>query len=293
MSAASDKPAAWLMVGRVMHERLRPVRNRFVYPVFFLRCNLDRLPALRHWWFGIDCWAPLALYTRDYGPRDGSGLSSWMRQLLTQAGLPVDGEIWLQTFPRVFGYAFNPVSFWYCHDCAGDLRAVLAEVNNTFGASHRYLLSAPDQGVIGVSTVLTCRKALHVSPFCQVEGGYTFRFRDTEGTAFAGIDYYDAGGLLIRTAIGGRRLPFSRPNVLGALARQPWLTISVMARIHSQALRLWLKKVPFHGKNPAPSATPADAVFAGAAGASRPAGPPGPANRNPSTNLPQSEDNQP
>lgn len=276
-SSPAGAPPAWLLLGRVMHERLRPARHRFVYPVFYLRCNLDRLPALRHWWFGIDRWAPLSLATRDYGPRDGSDLAAWMRKLLVEANLPADGEIWLQTFPRVFGYAFNPVSFWHCHDRAGQLRAVLAEVNNTFGASHRYLLCAPDRCAIGPDTVLSCHKALHVSPFCVVEGSYAFRLRDTGGTSFAGVDYYDATGLVIRTAIGGRRLPFSRANVLGALARQPWLTVSVMARIHWQALCLWLKKVPFRGKDPGPGADP-----------------PGPTSfPNPSANLSQFEENKP
>ena len=138
---------AQLIHARVMHARLRPALHRFVYPVFYVRLNLARLDECQSGWFGVDLRRPLSLRTHDYGPRDGSGLEQWMRTLLATHGIAADGEIWLQTFPRVLGYAFNPVSFWYCHDTHGRLRAVLAEVNNTFGETHRYLLQVGDDVV--------------------------------------------------------------------------------------------------------------------------------------------------
>ncbi|WP_235697791.1 DUF1365 domain-containing protein [Cupriavidus metallidurans] len=255
-ASAADPIDAQLLRANVMHERLRPVRHRFVYPVFCLRLNLDALPRLRRWWFGVDRWRLLSLRRRDYGPRDGSELAPWMRARLREAGVHADGEIWLQTFPRVFGYAFNPVSFWLCHDRAGDLRALLAEVNNTFGERYAYLMAASDGGPILPAATLHCRKVLHVSPFCRVEGHYEFRVRTTPDTAFVGITYHDADGPLIRTAIGGRILPFARGAVLGALSRQPWMALAVVVRIHWQALRLWLRHVPFYGRcPPAPSTT--------------------------------------
>jgi len=243
--------AGYLLFAQVMHQRYRPVVHRFVYPVFCLRLNLAELAGLDNRWFGVDRRRPLSLRTRDYGSRDGSDLLVWIRGVLSDAGLPADGAVWLQTFPRLFGYAFNPVSFWYCHDDAGQLRAVLAEVNNTFGEHHRYLLSATDGGVIASDSVLSCRKLLHVSPFCKVEGGYRFRFIERAGRGFAGIDYHDADGLLIRTSIGGKLAPWTPTNLRRALFGQPLLTLGVIARIHWQALRLWLKRVPFYRK-PAP-----------------------------------------
>jgi uncharacterized protein len=242
--------AAYLLVGRVMHERLRPVRHRFVYPLFCVRVDLARLATLDSWWFGIDRRRPLSLFTRDHGPRTGGDLQAWMRQRLADAGIPADGEIWLQTMPRVFGYAFNPVSFWFCHDAQGRLRALLAEVRNTFGARHAYLLSARDHAPIEADTVLVCRKTLHVSPFCKVEGDYAFRVREDKRHASVGIDYSDRQGLLIRTSIGSRMQPLTCAGALASLARQPLLTILVVVRIHWQALRLWFKKVPFYGKHP-------------------------------------------
>ena len=244
--------AAWILRGRVMHERLRPRHHRFAYPVFYVRCNLARLATLDNWWFGINRWGPLSLYARDHGPCDGSDLDTWMRAQLAEAGVPADGEIWLQAFPRVLGYAFNPVSFWFCHDRDGALRALLAEVRNTFGARHGYLLTADGGGPIGAFTGLTCRKVLHVSPFCRIEGSYRFRVRESHNASSVAIDYHDADGLLIRTVLGGRLHALTRAAALGALARQPLLTLGVVVRIHWQALRLFLKKVPFYGKDPAP-----------------------------------------
>ena len=88
-----------------------------------------------------------------------------------------DGEIHLLTIPRMFGYAFNPVSFWFCHDRAGALRALSPMCSNTFGEHRGYLLSAKDHAPIADDTVLVCRKTLHVSPFCEVAGDYAFRVR--------------------------------------------------------------------------------------------------------------------
>ncbi|BAN26985.1 DUF1365 domain-containing protein [Caballeronia insecticola] len=241
--------AQWL-TGRVMHERLRPARHRFEYPVSYLYCDVARLDALRSAWFGIDCLRPLALHTRDYGARDGSDLDHWMRARLAEAHIPADGAIHLLTIPRIFGYAFNPVSFWFCHDRAGALRALYADVRNTFGERRGYLLSAPEHAPIDGDTVLICRKTLHVSPFCDVTGDYAFRVRRRGEHVFVSIDYRDGDGLLIRTALGLVARPLTGALAWRTLSRQPLLAANVIVRIHWQALRLWMKRVPFHGKRP-------------------------------------------
>lgn len=247
---------AQLVHGQVMHARLRPAPHRFTYPLFYVRLDLARLELCQSRWFGVDRWRPLSLRRRDYGPRDGSSLELWMRALLREHGIAADGAIWLQTFPRVLGYAFNPVSFWHCHDGAGHLRAVLAEVNNTFGESHRYLLriapeapGAPASGSARAGAI----KQLHVSPFCQVQGNYRFRFRLGGASHCTSLDYHDNDGLLIRTALSGRPQPMTDRALRAALLRYPLLGLGVVARIHWQALRLWLKRVPFFSKPPAPA----------------------------------------
>lgn len=240
----TPQAAAQLVHARVMHARLRPALHRFVYPVFYVRVNLARLAESQSSWFGIDRRRPLSIRTRDYGPRDGSDLQHWMRALLATHGIQADGEIWLQTFPRVFGYVFNPVSFWHCHDADGRLCAVLAEVNNTFGETHRYLLQLDDNGHAA------CLKQMHVSPFCETIGSYRFSFRLDARRPFTAIDYYDKQGLLIRTTLSGRPQPMTARTAAMALLRYPLLGLGIVFRIHWQALRLWLKGVPFFRKPP-------------------------------------------
>jgi len=234
-----------------MHERVRPVLHRFVYPVFYVRVNLARLDELNSAWFGINRTRLASLRTRDYGPRDGSDLQQWMRSILHDAGIAADGEIWLQTFPRLFGFAFNPVSFWYCHDQPGALRAVLAEVNNTFGETHRYLLST--KAPITAQTRLVSDKNLHVSPFCQVQGHYSFNFRETGKTSFISLNYFDGQNLLIKTVLAGQCSDLTPATIRNAILRQPWLTFSIVVGIHWQAFRLWIKGVPWFSKPAAPS----------------------------------------
>ncbi|WP_219114551.1 DUF1365 domain-containing protein [Janthinobacterium sp. UMAB-56] len=245
------QPAAQLLHGQVTHTRLRPVPHRFVYPLFYVRLNLARLDECHSRWFGVDRLRPLSIRRRDYGPRDGSSLEQWIRALLRDHHIDADGEIWLQTFPRVAGYVFNPVSFWHCHDAAGQLRVVLAEVNNTFGESHRYLMRIAHTE--GGSSTATAVKQMHVSPFCEVRGHYRFRFRLDGASHCTGLDYHDGDGVLLRTALSGRPVPMTDSALAFALLSYPLLGLGIVFRIHWQAFRLWLKHVPFFSKPPAPA----------------------------------------
>ena len=150
------------------------------------------------------------------------------------------------------GYTFNPASFWYCHAADNSLRAIVVEVNNTFGERHCYLLDRPHYG-----EELHARKVFHVSPFCDVSGGYRFRFMRTqqggEDRSVVRIDHDDATGLLLQTSVSGSLLPVSRVTLRRALWGYPLMTFAVMARIHWHALRLWLKRVGFRRKPDAPS----------------------------------------
>lgn len=241
--------AAELLLGNVTHHRLRPVEHRFAYRLFFLRLPLTALEATQNALFSVNRFNVASFHYRDHGARDGTHPLGWIRALLRREGLAVaDGEVWLQCFPRILGYVFNPVSFWFCHSSDGSLRAILAEVSNTFGEYHSYLLAHADGRPIEDAESLTARKAFHVSPFFPVSGRYAFRFVTTGDTRMARIDYLDEAGPLLLTSISGRGRALTAGHVLGAFAAHPLMTLGVMVRIHWQALRLWAKRIPFISK---------------------------------------------
>ncbi len=246
-------PVVQLCLGRVMHVRLRPFIHRFVYRVFCLRLRIDQPLALTHlnsWLFGVEQPRPVSFWSSDHGARDGSGLMAWLTTQLRQAGLEFElGAVWLQCFPRVFGYVFNPVSFWFIHDRQGNLRVLLAEVNNTFGQRHQYLLTAENLDPIDQHTDLHCAKVFHVSPFCAVQGTYTFKLNERGTLKRMSIDYYDAPEQhmpLLRTALVIQPGVFSTATLLKALGGMPMMTLGVMARIHWQAFKLWRRGAVYH-----------------------------------------------
>lgn len=254
-------PLPQIGFGSVRHARLRPAAHRFAYRSFFLRLPLRALArrplALR--WLTVNRSGLFSLRDADHG--DGRPALAWIEATLAQAGIvDADGEIWLHTFPRVLGYVFNPVSFWLCHRADGALRAIVCEVNNTFGEKHCYLLAHADGRPLRWGEELGAAKAFHVSPFCRVAGRYRFRFMlaapraGAEGARFiARIDHDDADGPLLLTSIEGRLAPLTDAALARAFFAYPAFTFGVMARIHWQALKLWLKRVPFFSK-PAPPA---------------------------------------
>ena len=232
--------------GRVMHVRLRPFVHRFVYRVFCLRLRIDRPTALARytsWLFGFECARPISFRSRDHGARDGTDLMQWLTRTLEASDVRFDiGAVWLQCFPRVLGYVFNPVSFWLVHDRDGALRAVLAEVNNTFGQRHQYVLTAPNLEPLDAHAKLGCQKVFHVSPFCDVQGRYQFAIDERAGQPRLAIDYFDDEQQqqpLLRTAIVVQPQPLRTRALLGAFLTMPMMTLGVMLRIHVQAFKLW------------------------------------------------------
>jgi DUF1365 family protein len=255
MSTPSSAAGCSIVFGTVRHRRMRPRLHAFAYPVFFLRLpmrTMQRAP-LETRLFGIEARRLFRVCQKDYGRRDGSSVLALIDGVLAEHGISdATGEVWLQTFPRVFNYVFNPISIWFCHRPDGALRAVVCEVNNTFGESHSYLLFHDDGRPIADGEALSANKVFHVSPFCKVEGHYVFRFINTKERSVARIDYDDAAGPIIYTSISGTVKQLSDRALVRALLRYPGFTFGVVARIHWQALKLFAKRIPFFSKPPAP-----------------------------------------
>lgn len=239
----------------VVHRRLRPRANAFRYRVAYLRLGLGDLARAANRWLKVDRAGLVAFHRADHGRRDGADLEAWLRGLLSDHGLAeaCDGPAELMTLPRMLGYVFNPVSFWFCRDRAGGLRAVLCEVNNTFGESHCYLVHHPDHRPLQPDEWFDGRKVFHVSPFLPVDGSYRFRFRCDSERIHVDVNYHDAEGLMLATSVGGRLEPLTAGAVVRRFLGNPMMTIGVVARIHWQALQLWRKRVKFHAKPEPPA----------------------------------------
>ena len=252
----TQNAVAHIGFGQVRHTRLRPRRHAFAYDTFFLMLPMHQLgqPGAMGG-LAVNRRAAISFFDCDHGDGRGpqaGGALAWLMEMLQREGIhDVDGEVWLHTYPRMLGYTFKPVSFWYCHRADGSLRAIVAEVNNTFGERHCYLLDAP-----GYGNELLAQKCFHVSPFCRVEGRYRFRFmrtqRDGQQRTVVRVDHDDAEGPLIQTSVSGTLQAICPAALHRALWHYPAMTLMVMARIHWQALQLWLKRVRFFRKPPAP-----------------------------------------
>lgn len=246
-------PSAALYTGRVVHKRVRPVAHELDYRVFSLFLDIDDIDGdvAKSRLLARNRFAPLAFHDRDHGPRDGGPLRPWVEAKLREKGLDLGGgPIRLLCFPRMWGYVFNPLSVYFCYDPNGALRAVLYEVSNTFGEWHGYLLpvaagtSADGPPPDGPPFEQEADKVFHVSPFLPVEGRYRFRLRPPgEGLSML-IRFIDGNGQDVLTASHtGQRKPLTAGSLLSALLAHPFMTWKVIAAIHWEALRLWLKGV--------------------------------------------------
>lgn len=251
MTAAA--PEGWLYLGRVMHCRLRPFRHRFSYRVFTLALSLDDLPALgrRLRWFGHNRWAPVAFHDRDHGPGDGRPLRPWVEAELAARGLPGPwGRILLVGFPRLLGYAFDPITLYHCHRPDGRLAAMLYEVHNTHGERHVYALPVDPQAPPGGRIEQACDKAFFVSPFIGPTARYSFAFRAPGARLSLAIRERDPDGDLLVATLTGRRVPMHDQTLMRAFFAHPAMTWKVIVAIHWHALHLWRKGAPLfrHGK---------------------------------------------
>lgn len=231
-----------LYLGRVMHRRLRPRVHALRYRIFSLLLDIDELDALaaRLRLFSLRRFALASFCRRDVG--DGSGdLRGFVARQVEGAGLSfAPGRIRLLTMPRIFGFAFNPLTTWFIEGEGGTLRAILYEVNNTFGERHHYLLPVAGEGAV----LQSCAKAFHVSPFIAMDMAYRFRVVPPGERLMIGIEVSDGQGVLLGAVHTAERRELTDAALLRAAVLLPFVTIKVVAAILWEAARLWLKRVP-------------------------------------------------
>lgn len=232
-----------LHAGKVAHVRHTPFSHRFGYRMWMLSLDLDCNEETRL--FYRNRAGLVSLHDRDHGPRDGSALRPWVQAHLARAGLSTFGHrIRLMAIPRVMGYAFNPIAFYFCHDASGRLGAVVHQVKNTFGDQTAYVLPVDEApGTIRQSA----RKKMHVSPFFDMQGGYRFAFSDPSGSDFRLSIRYGADDVPRMTATMRLRAEiFTDAALVRLLLAMPLMPIKVFAAIHWEAIRLKLRGARYH-----------------------------------------------
>jgi uncharacterized protein len=243
-----------LYVGDVMHKRLRPRVHQLGYDIYSMLIDLDELPTLhqRLRLFSVDRFNLFSFHSRDRGDGSATPLKTQVEHRMRQAGIEPDGgSIRLLTMPRLLGWAFNPISVFLCHRLDGTIVAILWEVDNTFGQRHGYLLpaQASAEGIVRQS----CDKVFYVSPFVEMEMHYAFRLK-LPGERFAmTIGVRDADGLLLTARQRAGRRELSDSALLRAFLTIPFNTIKVVAGIHWEALKLWVKGIAIVPRPPPPA----------------------------------------
>mgnify|MGYP000372887807 CR=1 FL=1 len=241
------KPAPALYIGEVMHQRLYPKAYRFRYNVFNLLVDLDDAEAgfpgqrfLSHNRFNL-----LSFYDRDHGMRTGDSLKLWINHVLHDAGITEHpGRIRVLVYPRILGYQFNPLTVWYCENSHGDMIAIIAEVSNTFGQFHHYLLHEHGQP-IEFPFRASADKKFHVSPFIDMPMRYHFRFNVPDERISVHIRETEVKEsredlMLVATSMLRQKAMSDIALIIQCL-RIPFLTFKVIGLIHWQALKLWFR----------------------------------------------------
>ena len=249
-------PAASLYVGKVMHARLKPKAHRFVYRVFSLLIDLDRLEEANSAsrLFSVGRFNLVSFDARDHGVGTGP-LAGQIREALKRARIDLaGGRILLLCYPRILGYVFNPLATYWCYDAGGALKAVVYEVTNTFHERHAYVAPVAD-GELGPAGLRQSRdKLMYVSPFLDMGMSYAFRLRPPGESVRLRILESDAEGPILSATFAGEREPLTSAALLKLCLRFPLMTVKVIAAIHWEALRLWIKGIAL-AEHPAAPAT--------------------------------------
>ncbi|SCX20621.1 hypothetical protein DSM25558_2771 [Agrobacterium sp. DSM 25558] len=237
-----------IYAGHVVHARHRPHAHKMRYRVFSLLLDLDELPLLDKGLrlFGYNRWSVFSFHDSDHGVGEKGGLKRWVAHHLADADIDVPQDklrVDMLCYPRIFGYVFNPLTVYFCHD-EDRLVAILYEVRNTFHERHTYIIptGANQNGTVRHS----CAKEMYVSPFVPMECTYDFRILPPSEKVLVAINERDQQGDLLFASFAGERRPLTGVALLRALLSYPLMTLKIMGAIHWEALLLWAKGNPIY-----------------------------------------------
>lgn len=239
-----ETAAAALYFGEVMHARLKPMGHRFSYRVMSLLIDLDRLGTADRQspLFGVNRAAMYSFHEADHGERDGSSLRNYAQRCAAERGIDLaGGRVLLLCYPRLLGYAFNPLSVYFCFRADGQLALLIYEVRNTFGDIHSYVLAVKPGEASAAGVRQEQEKLFFVSPFIEMAVRYHFRVLPPGECVKLRILATDREGPLLAATFSGRRRGLTTAALLRAFFALPLVTLKIVAAIHWQALRLWLK----------------------------------------------------
>jgi DUF1365 family protein len=253
-----EDAAATLYFGEVMHARLKPMGHRFNYRVMSLLIDLDRLEEADRQCqlFGVNRAALYSFNETDHGERDGSPLRAYAQRRAAEHGIDLTGgRVLLLCYPRLLGYTFNPLSVYFCYRADGGLALMIYEVRNTFGDIHAYVLPLTPGQISNAGIRQHHNKLFYVSPFIDMAMRYHFRVSLPAESVKLRILESDREGPLLAATFNGRRRALTTPALLWSVFALPLVTLKIMAAIHWEALRLWLKGAR---PVPRPDAAPAN-----------------------------------
>lgn len=241
---AKPDEAASLYLGNVMHARLKPTGHRFSYRVMSLLIDLDRLEAAdrQSRLFGVNRAALYSFHESDHGDRDGSSLRSYAQRRAVEHGIDLTGgKVLLLCYPRLLGYTFNPLSVYFCHRADGTLAMLIYEVRNTFGDIHSYALPVAPNQISSAGVRQEQDKLFYVSPFLDMAMRYHFRVTPPGASVKLRILESDPEGPILAATFNGKRRRLTSAALARTFVALPLVTFKIMAAIHWEALRLWIK----------------------------------------------------
>ena len=235
---------SYIYNGTVIHKRFKPKIHFFKYKVFSLLIDLSELDNLdkKTSFFSYNKFNLMSFFDKDHGDRDGSSLINWVKKNLKQNNVNCENiKIKLLCYPRIFGYVFNPLSVFYVYDDNKNLVSILYEVKNTFGEQHTYVFKINNNNLFKHN----CEKKFHVSPFIEMNCNYFFKTSKPADNISVVIDQYQSNEKILYASQNGKRTDFTTSELIKSYLKHPLMTFKIIAAIHFEAFKLWIKGIKF------------------------------------------------